>query len=46
ASSMTGTGSAVFGLFGDTDEAARAVTIFIKEGYSAWLTRTSPRQEL
>lgn len=46
ASSMTGTGSAVFGLFSDTDEAARAVTIFIKEGYSAWLTRTSPRQEL
>jgi 4-diphosphocytidyl-2-C-methyl-D-erythritol kinase len=44
AAAMTGSGSAVFGLFGTEAGARRAARAVAGEGHSAWLTRTVDRR--
>jgi 4-diphosphocytidyl-2-C-methyl-D-erythritol kinase len=44
AAAMSGSGSAVFGIFDDPDAAARAAREAVLRGYRAWTTRTLTRK--
>ncbi len=43
--SLSGSGSALFGLFGSTEEAAQAVSVLARSGHRAFATATLPRRE-